>query len=62
MKGYAPGWEIRCTNCGKTRDAGDVGAVRIGASSKGKRTLGWCSGCKWFRFLAIEEKVESATG
>ena len=52
--GYAPGWEVRCTACGTTRDAGEAGLVRVKAASIGKRTLGWCSNCRRFRVLAIE--------
>lgn len=57
MKGYAPGWQVRCTKCDRTRDAADVGITRIGAAGK-KYTLGWCSNCRWLRFIAIERKPE----
>jgi hypothetical protein len=52
--GYAPGWQLRCTKCGHTGDAGRAGLVRIGAWSAGKRTLGVCSKCKGLRLLAVE--------
>jgi hypothetical protein len=57
--GYAPGWQIRCTKCGRTRDAGKAGLVRLKATSVGKRTLGWCSGCGGLRIIAIERDGSS---
>jgi hypothetical protein len=54
MTNRAPNWQIRCTRCGLTRDAARVGVVRIGARSYKKLTFGWCSACRWPRFLAIE--------
>lgn len=56
MKGYAPGWQLRCTKCGRTRDAADAGIVRIGAWSWKKYILGWCSRCRWLRWVAVERK------
>ena len=60
MKGYAPGWQVRCTKCGRTRDAAGVGTTKIGTSSCKSYTLGWCSNCRRFRFAAIEKKPERA--
>lgn len=51
----APGWQIRCPKCGKTRALGETGAIRIGAYSVGKRTLGWCTQCRWLRWAVIEK-------
>ena len=31
MTGYAPDWQVRCTKCGRIRDASEVGIIRIGA-------------------------------
>lgn len=60
MKGYAPGWRVRCTKCNRTRDASEVGMIRVGAWSYKKYTLGWCSHCGRLRFVAIEKApVES---
>lgn len=59
MPGYAPGWQIRCTSCGRTREAAAAGIVRVGAWSRGKRTLGWCRQCRWFRLLAVERVPEA---
>ena len=55
--GYAPGWELRCTRCHRTRDASEAGVVRIGAASVGKRVLSYCSGCHRLRFIALERKA-----
>lgn len=55
MKGYAPGWQIRCASCGRTKDAGEAGITRLGAASTGKRVLGWCKQCCSLRFLILEE-------
>ncbi len=62
MKGYAPGWQVRCVHCQRTRDASKVGIVRIGAWSWKHYTLGWCSGCHWLRVLAVERKPARAAG
>jgi hypothetical protein len=59
MKGYAPGWQIRCKKCGSTRDAADAGMIRIGAASIGKHTLGWCGKCRRLRMLIVEPKPQS---
>jgi len=52
--GYAPGWQLRCTKCGHTGEAGRAGLVRIGAWSAGKRILGVCRKCKTLRLVAVE--------
>jgi hypothetical protein len=57
--GYAPGWQVRCTKCGKTRDAGEVGVIRIGAASIGKVTFGRCSNCRAWRWIKIERKPKT---
>ena len=55
--GLAPGWQLRCTRCGRTRDASEAGLVRLGAFSIRKYTLGYCSGCgERLRLIAIERK------
>ncbi len=58
MTDSSPSWQIRCTRCGRTRDAASVGVIRLGARSYKKFTLGWCSNCRWLRFLAIERSPE----
>lgn len=52
----APGWQLRCTECDRTRDAGEAGVTRIGAASIGKVTFGYCSECQGFRWIVIERK------
>ncbi|MEX0885409.1 MAG: hypothetical protein WD009_03120 [Phycisphaeraceae bacterium] len=59
VRGHAPGWQLRCTRCDRTHDAAEAGLVRIGAASVGKFTLGWCSGCRRLRRVAIERKTHS---
>lgn len=55
MKGYAPGWQVRCCRCGHIRDAEETGMVRLGAASWKKYIIGWCPRCRWLRFLAVEK-------
>lgn len=48
-------WQIRCPQCNRSKNLAEIpGAVRIGAFSIGKRTLGYCSQCKRLRWLVIE--------
>jgi hypothetical protein len=60
MKGYAPGWQVRCTKCGKFRDAAEAGIVRVGGWSWKSYKLGWCPDCRRLRFIAIEKKKDVA--
>lgn len=60
MKGNAPGWQVRGTGCGRTRDAAEVGIIRIGARSRGKFTVIWCTQCHRLRCIAIERKPPQA--
>ncbi len=39
-------WRLRCPKCGRSKSIRESGGVREGASSRGKRILGWCSGCR----------------
>lgn len=41
----AAGWKIECRKCGAVSGAGDAGMIRIGAASKGKRSLVCCPSC-----------------
>lgn len=62
MIDLAPGWQVRCPGCGKTKPYGSIG-IRIGAASRGKRILAWCKTCRWFRWAIVErvpETVKSA--
>ena len=57
----APGWQVRCTGCDRTVDAARAGMVRLGAASRGKRTLGFCRECRRVRLLAIERSAPRST-
>jgi len=59
MIDLAPGWIIRCPKCGKQKPLGETGAIRLGAASRGKRTLAWCKTCGWFRWAIIEREPEA---
>ena len=56
----APGWQLRCPKCGRTRAFGEVG-VRLGAASVGKRIPGWCTACNELT-AAIVERVAAPDG
>lgn len=54
-------WQLRCPKCGRTKLFNEVG-YRAGAASRGKRMLGWCSVCKWFRCAIVEKvRIKKAT-
>jgi hypothetical protein len=56
--GYAPGWQVRSGRCGTTRDAAEVGIVRIGRfKGKVSGTFGWCKNCRGLRMLLVERKA-----
>lgn len=57
--GYAPGWRICCTSCGRSAPLAAVGGIRVGASSAHKYTIGWCRECGWFRWLRIIYDLDS---
>lgn len=54
----APGWRIHCPKCGRSAPAAKIGITRIGARSVGKRVLGWCSECRWFRWLSLTRDLD----
>ena len=58
--GYAPGWRICCTKCGRSAPLAALGGVRIGARSVHKYTVGWCRECGWFRWLRIIQDLDEA--
>lgn len=64
LPGYAPTWRICCTKCGRSVPASKVGAFRVGAKSFHKYVLGWCSGCRWLRWLRLQRDLgsENLTG
>lgn len=47
-------WRIRCPKCERSKSLRELGGVRMGASSRGKRTLVWCKVCRWFRWGIVE--------
>ncbi|MCA9265308.1 MAG: hypothetical protein KDA60_15715, partial [Planctomycetales bacterium] len=57
-KGYAPGWRISCTSCGRSVPAARAGIVRVGAASVHKYVLGWCADCHWLRWMRLEKDLE----
>ena len=56
--GNAPGWRVRCTSCGRTKDASVAGVVRLGGWGT-KYSLGRCSGCVGWRWIAIERDPQA---
>jgi hypothetical protein len=52
-------WMLRCPSCGKTRRLSEMGGVRIGAVSIGKRVLSKCSSCG-FRGMALVIQAREA--
>ncbi|MEQ1825637.1 MAG: S41 family peptidase [Pirellula sp.] len=57
--GYAPGWRICCTKCGRSAPLAAIGGIRIGAKSVHKYTLGYCKDCRGFRFLRIIQDLDT---
>ncbi len=53
MNGYAPGWWVRCTQCGWTTAASEIGMTRVGAVSKRKRVRAKCAQCGKARWLSV---------
>ena len=56
--GYAPGWRICCTKCGRSAPLASVGGIRIGAKSWHKYTLSFCRGCNRPRMARIIQDME----
>jgi hypothetical protein len=61
MKGYAPGWRIRCRKCGFIAEAADYGSVRIGGASWKRFVLGRCKRCRRLTWLAFERSNTTST-
>ena len=61
MKGYAPGWQVRCRRCGLTFDAADLGFIRAGAVGRSFKLL-WCQQCRWPRWFVMERKPVELPG
>jgi hypothetical protein len=60
IKGYAPGWQIRCPKCGLTVPASQTGIVRVGGFGKNFKP-GYCERCRRNRFLILERMPENPT-
>lgn len=57
--GHAPGWRIACSRCGRSTPLDRVpGAIRVGARSWHKYTLGWCSSCRRPRWLRLQRDMD----
>lgn len=54
--GFAPGWIVRCTKCGKIRKADDAGIVRVGSIASFSYTVDWCSKCRKILFHVVERE------
>lgn len=50
---YAPGWQVRCRACGKTKLASELGIIRLGAFGS-KPILVECSTCNEMRWAMLE--------
>lgn len=48
-------WIISCPRCGRWKTLDEVGGVRIGAASAGKRVLGVCRACRRLRWMRVEQ-------
>ncbi|MBU8923244.1 MAG: hypothetical protein KOO63_15600 [Bacteroidales bacterium] len=48
-------WQLRCKECGKVRDAAELGDNRISDLAP-SWTLGWCSSCRKLRIIIMEPK------
>jgi hypothetical protein len=49
-------WQVRCRTCGLSRSVWEIGGVRYGARSRGKRTLVRCPQCRRLRVAAVERR------
>jgi hypothetical protein len=56
--GYAPGWRICCTRCGRSAPLAKIGGIRVAAKSCHKYTAGWCRQCGGLRFLRIIQDLD----
>jgi hypothetical protein len=55
-------WQVKCPKCGRSKLYSEMGGVRQGAYSKGKRLFGWCKGCNWFRWGIVEKVLVNENG
>ena len=57
MPGFAPGWRLCCTTCGRSKPAERAGVVRI-APLAHKYVLGYCSNCRWIRWISVVKDLD----
>lgn len=48
-------WIASCPRCDAWRTLREAGGIRLGAVSHGKRVLGWCRTCHWFRMFRVQQ-------
>lgn len=48
-------WLLSCPTCGRWKPLAELGGIRIGAKSIGKRILGHCSSCGTLRMMRLEQ-------
>ena len=51
-------WNLVCVKCGNKKRVADIGGIRLGGFSFGKRVLGHCSKCNrycWLQYQRIQE-------
>ena len=53
-------WVMTCPNCGLERSIWDIGGVRYGAKSKGKKVAVKCSGCGKRAMHPVERRPSGA--
>lgn len=58
IPGYAPGWRLCCTTCGRSKPANRAGVIRIGAASRHKYVLGYCSNCRWIKWIRLVKDLD----
>ena len=60
IPGYAPGWRLCCTRCGRGAPAAKLGITRIVAFGE-KHTVGWCSKCGFLRWMKLVRDLDRPT-
>ncbi len=58
LPGLAPGWRLSCTTCGRSKPADRAGVIRLGAASRHKYVLGYCSNCRWIRWIRLAKDLD----
>ena len=58
IKAESEGWRITCLTCGNSKSVWEVGGIRWGAASVGKRKLVQCSHCSCLRWASVDWKPD----